>query len=160
MAKPVADSGTAWQNQAGFLHDTSPLKGISQLHDEGTGGQPSLGNFPLWINNCTNDTWESCPYTRTSRTGKRVGQPVAEVGWFGFEIDTGFEVDMTATRRTNLFRIRGVEDIEFPVLSVGLDDLSESTVRAYAEIQHGFRVVGNGTFKPSFGEGILTLAIL
>lgn len=61
--------------------------------------------------------------------------------------------DMTSTRRTNLFRIQTVEDVVLPVLSVGLTDLSASTVQAFAEVRDDFRVVGNGTFKPSFGEG-------
>ena len=63
-------------------------------------------------------------------------------------------VDMTSTRRTNLFRIKAVEDVAVPVLSVGLTDLSESTLQGYSEIRNGSRVVGNGTFRPSFGEGI------
>jgi len=63
-------------------------------------------------------------------------------------------VDMTSTRRTNLFRIEAVEGIEVPVLSVGLTDLSASTVEAFAEIRDAFQVVGNGTFGPSFGEGM------
>jgi hypothetical protein len=63
-------------------------------------------------------------------------------------------VDMTSTRRTNLFRIEAVEEVEVPILSVGLMDLSGSTVEAFSEIRDGFQVVGNGTFSPSFGEGI------
>lgn len=61
---------------------------------------------------------------------------------------------MTSTRRTNLFRITAAENIQFPVLSVGLTDLSESTSQVFAEVRDNYRVVGNGTFKPSFGEGI------
>ena len=64
---------------------------------------------------------------------------------------------MTSTRRTNLFRITAVEDTAVPVLSVGLVDLSESTSQAFVEIRNDSRVVGNGTFKPSFGEGTSTL---
>lgn len=65
--------------------------------------------------------------------------------------------DMTSTRRTNLFRITAVEETAVPVLSVGLTDLSESTSQAFAEIRDHSRVVGNGTFTPSFGEGISIL---
>ena len=63
-------------------------------------------------------------------------------------------VDMTSARRTNLLRIEAVEGVEVPILSVGLMDLSGSTVEAFSEIRDGFQVVGNGTFSPSFGEGI------
>src|SRR5579862_1449491 len=60
---------------------------------------------------------------------------------------------MTSARRTNLFRIKANEAVQLPLLSVGLTDLSKSTIDAYAEVQGGFRIVGNGTFRPSFGEG-------
>jgi len=61
---------------------------------------------------------------------------------------------MTSARRTNLYRITAVDNIVNPVLSVGLTDLAGSISEAYAEIRGDFRLVGNGTFKPSFGEGI------
>jgi hypothetical protein len=60
---------------------------------------------------------------------------------------------MTATRRTNLFRIKALRGVDGPVLSVGLRDLASSTIEASGEIQENFRIIGNGTFKPSFGEG-------
>jgi putative alpha-1,2-mannosidase len=99
MAKPVPDSTTAWQNQAGFLHDSSAIKGMSQMHDEGTGGNPSLGNFPIWINSCTGDDWDSCPITYERRRGKRVTEPNAQVGEFGIRLDTGFDVGMAFSGR-------------------------------------------------------------
>jgi len=95
LAKPVPDSSTPWQNQAGFLHDQSLLKGISQLHDEGTGGNPSLGNFPIWINSCHGDTWDTCPVSYDRRQGKRVTEPTAQVGEFAIRLDTGFDVGIS-----------------------------------------------------------------
>jgi Glycosyl hydrolase family 92 N-terminal domain len=92
MAKPVADSSTPWQNQAGFLHDRSPLVGISQMHDEGTGGTASLGNFPIWMGECSSGNWEMCWLPDASRAGTRVGEPRAQVGSFGLEINTGFDI--------------------------------------------------------------------
>ena len=67
---------------------------------------------------------------------------------------------MTSTRRTNLYKITAFQGVQYPVLSVGLTDLAESTVEVFAEIRDHFRIVGNGTFKPSFGEGIPTPVIL
>lgn len=99
MAKPVADSSTPWQNQAGFLHDNSQIKGLSQLHDDGTGGNPSLGNFPLWVSSCGAQTWDSCPVDWNSRMGHRVGEPRARVGQFGIDISTGFRVGRTLAKR-------------------------------------------------------------
>src|SRR5436190_17455520 len=91
MAKPAPDSSSS-QNRAGFVYDASPLIGISQLHDSGTGGSPSLGNFPIWMNNCTKSTWESCPIFLSQRTGNRVGEPRVNVGSFGVQIDTGYNI--------------------------------------------------------------------
>jgi len=56
-----------------------------------------------------------------------------------------------------LFRIRPNDDVLLPILSVGLTDLSKSTLDAYADVQDNYRVVGNGTFRPSFGEGQYSL---
>lgn len=61
---------------------------------------------------------------------------------------------MTSARRTNLYRIKAVDDVANPVLSVGLTDLAGSVSETYAEVRDDFRLLGNGTFKPSFGEGI------
>src|SRR5579859_1677547 len=92
MAKAVMDSSTAWQNQAGFLHDNSPLVGLSQLHDEGTGGSPSLANFPIWMDRCQNSSLDSCPTRFQDRRGNRVGEVRAKVGSFGVQVDTGYDI--------------------------------------------------------------------
>ena len=64
---------------------------------------------------------------------------------------------MTSTRRTNLFRIRVVDQVDVPLLSVTLTDLAGSTITAMGEVRNYSRVLGSGTFKPSFGEGNYTL---
>jgi hypothetical protein len=63
--------------------------------------------------------------------------------------------EMTSARRTNLYRIKAARRVNIPALTVGLTDLSGSVSEAYAEVQNNFRIVGSGTFKPSFGEGIV-----
>jgi hypothetical protein len=98
MAKPVPDSIRPWQNQAGFLHDEIQIKGISQLHDEGTGGTASLGNFPLWMNKCTGQDWLSCPTKPEERMGTRIGEPISHVGSFSIPIDTGFIIGTELVR--------------------------------------------------------------
>jgi hypothetical protein len=92
MAKPVPDSDREWQNQAGFIYDDSIIKGISQLHDEGTGGSGSLGNFPIWMDKCKSLNWLDCPTARDTRTGRRVDEPTAHVGNFSISFDNGFVV--------------------------------------------------------------------
>ena len=156
MAKPVADSFRPWQNQAGFISNVHIIQdGISQMHDEGTGGDASLGNFPIWMDYCTDSTWDTCPLHVLD--AKWMGnEPKAQVGSFGVEISTGYNVEMTASRRANLFRILSVNGtIAMPVLRVGLTDLFGTAQEASAQVINGSRVIGNGTFFPSFGQGIL-----
>jgi hypothetical protein len=70
------------------------------------------------------------------------------------EFEAKLIAEMTSTRRTNLFRIKAVTDIDVPILSIGLMDLSQSTHSSFAQVQNSSRVIGNGTFNPSFGVGI------
>lgn len=44
MAKAGADT-SGGENQGGFSSDMSPIYGFSHMHDSGTGGSASLGNF-------------------------------------------------------------------------------------------------------------------
>lgn len=46
LGKPVANVDGA--NTGGFAMDDSNITGFSSVHDSGTGGNPSLGNFPLF----------------------------------------------------------------------------------------------------------------
>lgn len=98
MAKAVPDSTTSWQNQAGFLHDGELISGIGQLHDEGTGGTASLGNFPIWMDQCQGPTWEMCPIFMADRMGNRLGEPTANVGSFGINFSTGFEIGIASVK--------------------------------------------------------------
>ena len=91
MAKAVPDSFIS-DNKGGFVDNSQILVGISQLHDSGTGGNASLGNFPIWINKCNRSSWDSCPVFWNERTGSWIGDPIANVGNFGIELDTGFYV--------------------------------------------------------------------
>jgi hypothetical protein len=64
---------------------------------------------------------------------------------------------MTSSRRANLFRITSETDVDVPIFSIGLMDLQQSTHSSFAGIQNNSRVVGNGTFDPSFGSGTYSL---
>jgi hypothetical protein len=65
--------------------------------------------------------------------------------------------DMTSTRRTNLFRIKAVDQVAVPLLSLSLTDLAGSTIAAMAEVRNNSRILGSGMFKPSFGDGNYTV---
>lgn len=68
--KPGFDSDASG-NQAGFVPDgKSPIFGIGALHDDGTGGRPSLGMSSLLPQYCQLNTEEEssgCKWTRNAR---------------------------------------------------------------------------------------------
>ena len=87
--KAVADS-LSGDNQAGYVSDGSPIQGISQLHDDGTGGGASLGNFPLMpftSDNCAGNDLTKCPTDPSSRSIAH-GDPSASPGYCGY-LDAG-----------------------------------------------------------------------
>ncbi|KAJ5744940.1 hypothetical protein N7533_009810 [Penicillium manginii] len=160
LAKPVAD--VDGQNTGGFSTDGSNVTGFSSLHDSGTGGNPSLGVFPLFPHLCDGGEGgvAECGFTKERRkTGYKLDSVRAEPGYFGIELNDGFKVDMTAARRTAVYRFSfpssgdGVASVN-PVISIDLTDLWQSRQNASisVDVESG-RIKGNGTFLPSFGAG-------
>ncbi|KAJ5975541.1 hypothetical protein N7481_009248 [Penicillium waksmanii] len=161
LAKPVAD--VDGQNTGGFSTDGSNVTGFSSLHDSGTGGNPSLGVFPLFPHLCSSEDGRiaECGFSKERRKrGYKLDSVKAEAGYFGIELVDGFQVDMTAARRTAVYKFTfpsssgdgdGSAD---PVISIDLTDLWESRQNASisVDVENG-RVKGNGTFLPSFGAG-------
>jgi putative alpha-1,2-mannosidase len=173
MAKPVADTLSRAENAAGFVSDDNPILGFSHMHDSGTGGQPSLGNFPLFVHpGCPGDDFTQCAYSVMDRPTDRVkGSVYAAPGYFTVNLTNTVQAEMTATQRAVLYRfgfdgerevdVRRVEGDEVvkgvpysPVVVVDLVDLmnSRSTggIQVYPE---SGRVVGQGSYGPSFGAG-------
>lgn len=67
--KAGADSVSS-DNQGGYVSDGSKISGISQLHDDGTGGGSSLGNFPLLpltSGECAGNDLSKCTVDPTNR---------------------------------------------------------------------------------------------
>ncbi|EAQ84908.1 hypothetical protein CHGG_08922 [Chaetomium globosum CBS 148.51] len=173
MAKPVADTLSRAENAAGFVSDSNPILGFSHMHDSGTGGQPSLGNFPLFVHpGCPGDDPSRCAYSVMDRPTDRVeGSVFAAPGYFTVNLTNTVRAEMTATERVALYRfgflgvgtvdVRRVEGEEVvrgvpysPVVVVDLVDLMNS--RSTGGIQvfpESGRVVGHGTYGPSFGAG-------
>ena len=62
MAK--AGAGTyGGGNQGGFALDMSPIRGFSRMHESGTDGSASLGNFPIFAQaGCLDDNLNACKY--------------------------------------------------------------------------------------------------
>lgn len=157
MAKAVADTDSP-SRQGGFTLDGSDITGFSSLHDSGTGGSPSLGNFPLFpYAKCRNDDVNGCDYPKTTRkTGYKADSVKAIPGYFGLTMNSGIKVDMTVAHHTSLIRFQFPTDSESsPLILLDLTDLSDSrqdngTISVDASTG---RMTGHARFLPSFGSG-------
>jgi predicted alpha-1,2-mannosidase len=160
MAKAVADTSSG-SNQGGFTLDGAPVTGFSVLHDSGTGGAPSLGNFPLFpYNQCEGGDVNNCAFPKKTRTnfGKFANESVqAAPGFFGITLQSGPQVEMTATHHAALFRFtfKGAAAGDKPLILQDLSDLSDSrqddgVIKVDPETG---RITGNAVFVASFSQG-------
>ncbi|KAK8046567.1 glycosyl hydrolase family 92 [Apiospora saccharicola] len=133
----------------------------------GTGGSPSLGNFPLFVHpGCPGDSYLECSYSGATRATERIGNStVARPGYFSIVLNNSVGYEMTAAMHTTLFRFnipdqadilssKGIVVPNSPVLLLDLTDLGRT--RRGGEIQvdpESGRMTGSGKFMPSFGHG-------
>ncbi|KAM3078033.1 hypothetical protein ACMFMG_002668 [Clarireedia jacksonii] len=159
MAKAVADTNSD-SNQGGFTTDGSNITGFSSMHDSGTGGSPSLGNFALFpYAGCKGDVVDGCTYPKRARATPFLNTSVkASPGYFGLTLSSGVAVDMTTTQHTSLFRFKfptSSGNASSPLILMDLTDLSDSrqdNASISVDADTG-RMTGNGRFLPSFGSG-------
>ncbi|EPS33123.1 putative alpha-mannosidase [Penicillium oxalicum 114-2] len=157
MVKAVAD--TIGENQAGFAFDTQYVTGFSHMHDSGTGGSPSLGNFPIFPQPyCPNDDINQCKWQLNDRAVAWKKDSVkARPGYFSISLENGVQAEMTTTNRSALYRFTfdGASSQSLsPVILVDLIDLPQSRTSGTADVDRTTgRLTGNGTFNPSFGIG-------
>lgn len=132
------------------------------MHDSGTGGNPSLGNFPIFPQVCVSDDINTCKFPIGARaTPYRNDSVIARPGYFGVTLESGIRADMTVSEHTALFRFDFTQassgnSSSDPVLSLDLTDLWASRQNASISIEEAntsVRIKGNGTFLPSFGAG-------
>lgn len=173
MAKPVADTQSRAENAAGFVSDDNPVLGFSHMHDSGTGGHPSLGNFPLFVHpGCPDDDFAQCSYSVMHRPVSRVPDSAfASPGYFSINLTNAVRAEMTATAHTALYRFSfpGNDTLTVftrdgeppqtgvpysPLILVDLSDLMNSRsaggIQVYPE---SGRIIGEGRYSPSFGIG-------
>lgn len=159
MAKAVADTDSN-SNQGGFTYDGSNVTGFSSMHDSGTGGNPSLGNFPLFpYARCAGDDVDGCVYPKKSRaTPYTPGSVQATPGYFALSLASGIHVDMTTSHHASLFRFQFSTDSR-PLILLDLSDLSNSRQdNATISVNPSTgRMTGSAPFLPSFGSGKYTL---
>ncbi|KAH7085007.1 glycosyl hydrolase family 92-domain-containing protein [Paraphoma chrysanthemicola] len=163
MAKAVAD--VDGENTGGFSTDGSNITGFSALHDSGTGGNPSLGNFPIFPQLCPSDDINACKFPIGARaTQYKNDTIVARPGYFGVTLENGIKADMTVSEHAALFRFdfNNTSSVgngsSNPLILLDLTDLWASRQNASISIEAedggtGGRMKGNGTFLSSFGAG-------
>ncbi|KAF7118638.1 hypothetical protein CNMCM5793_008176 [Aspergillus hiratsukae] len=159
MAKAVAD--VDGQNTGGFATDGSHVIGFSSMHDSGTGGNPSLGNFPLFPQYCPDDVLDNCLFPKTARGVHYVNESVvARPGHFALALENGIQAEMTVSEHAALYRFtfppsKAQDGSELsPLILVDLTDAWDSRQNASIKVDaENGRITGNGTFLPSFGAG-------
>ncbi|KAF2757209.1 putative alpha-1,2-mannosidase [Pseudovirgaria hyperparasitica] len=163
MAKAVAD--VDGQNTGGFSTDNSNVTGFSSMHDAGTGGNPSLGNFPLFPQFCPGNDLNNCRFPKDSRKlPYKNDTVVARPGYFALTLDNNISAEMTTTKHAALYQF-SFPDAKaengttlHPLILVDLDDLWLSRQNASVSVDAATgRISGNGTFLPSFGAGSYVL---
>lgn len=151
------------ENQGGFSsYDADPIYGFSHMHDSGTGGSPSLGNFPIFAQSgCPNDDINACQYPKYQRAVNRIpGSVHAKPGFFDITLVNNIRTETTVTNRTALYRMTFPDTPATPntTLSphilVELADLPNTRSEANITVNpETGRVTGSGRFSPSFGIG-------
>ena len=161
MAKAVADTNSG-SNQGGFTLDGAPITGFSMMHDSGTGGSPSLGNFPLFAYaRCNRSDINGCNFPKKERAyfGRFTNQSVtAKPGFFGVTLNSGVRAEMTTSMHTALFKFTFPAGSK-PLILQDLTDLADSrqdnaSIRIDSTTS---RITGSARFLPSFGSGNFVL---
>ncbi|WQF82189.1 Putative glycosyl hydrolase family 92, alpha-1,2-mannosidase [Colletotrichum destructivum] len=161
MAKASADTNST-SNQGGFTLDGSPVTGFSTMHDSGTGGQPSLGNFPLFAyTTCPSGVINWCTFPKKSRAQYGYfdkNDVIAKPGLFNITMRTGIRVEMTTTERASLIRFNFPQAGQ-PLILQDLSDLGDTrqdNASISVDSKTG-RIRGRARFQPSFGSGTYVL---
>ncbi|KAF3767307.1 family 92 glycoside hydrolase [Cryphonectria parasitica EP155] len=174
MAKAVADTNSG-SNQGGFTLDGSNVTGFSLMHDSGTGGDPSLGNFALFsYSSCPGGDIDRCVFPKISRAefgSFNNDTVVAEPGYFSITLDSGIQTEMSTTQHASLFKFtfpsttttttsgNDTSDEQHPIIFQDLTDLSDSRQDngSIAVDPTTGRITGSARFVPSFAQGTYVL---
>ncbi|CAI6336903.1 unnamed protein product [Periconia digitata] len=158
MAKAVADVDSS-SNQGGFTSEGGRVTGFSTMHDSGTGGSPSLGNFAFFPSAaCPDDDVNRCVYPKVRRALHYCEDSVkATPGYFGLTLENGIQAEMTASQHTSLFRFKipSGGNGTSPLILLDLTDLSNTRQDNGTISLDGTsgRMTGSARFQPSFGVG-------
>jgi putative alpha-1,2-mannosidase len=166
MAKAVADTNSPGENAAGYVSDNYSIVGFSHLHDSGTGGSPSMGQFPIFVHpGCPEDDFHQCNFGRNERKLQRIPDSVVAMpGYFSIQLENEVVAEMTVTEHAALYRFGFPGDpvaqtpqgeVPYsPLLLIDLSDLALTrSLGAVAIDDATGRMTGEGLYRPSFGMG-------
>lgn len=125
----------------------------------GTGGNPSLGNFPILPQLCPNDVIDECKFPITDRAVNYSNESVvATPGYFAVSLANGIHAEMTATEHAALYKFNfsaaKSDTGSKPFMLLDLTDLWQSRQNASVSVNaDNGQIRANGTFLPSFGAG-------
>ena len=158
MAKASPDVNG--ENTGGFATDGSNVTGFSHMHDSGTGGNPSQGQFPLFPQICPDDVVDNCKFRIEDRSVPYENDSVqASPGYFALSLASGIHAEMTVAEHTALYNFQfpnesgGNGSAGSPLILLDLTDLWQSRQNATVSVDSNGRITGNATFLPSFGSG-------
>ncbi|KAI8951614.1 hypothetical protein F4801DRAFT_287001 [Xylaria longipes] len=163
MAKAVADSYI--DNTGVFALEGNPVQGFSAMHDSGTRGNPSLGNFSLFPELCPGDVVDNCNFRLGDRVvnyvnGQRLGR--RQPGALRADLESGIAAEMTTSEHAAVFRFTYPQNAteKNPFVLLDLTDMWQSRQNASISVSSGSdessttgRMTDNGTFFPSVGAG-------
>ena len=113
-----------------------------------------------------NDTVDGCVFPTSDRAVPQVNESViATPGYFSLQVSTGIQGEMTVSNHTALYRFTfppapvGIDAPLSPLILADLIDLPRSRTNGAVFIDNSTaRIIGNGTFNPSFGVGSYNLS--
>lgn len=161
MVKPVADSLSG--NRGGFQTDDPFVTGFSHMHDTGTGGGSSMGNFPLWpMSHCAGNSPDGCaPFDKKGRSKPwKRSSVIRGVGYFSIELSNNITTEMTSSEHTALYRFNYPDSshddpatAEQIFVLADLTDLYDSRAngRMIVNLTTG-RITAEGNYMSSFGN--------
>ncbi|KAF2771211.1 alpha-1,2-mannosidase, putative subfamily [Teratosphaeria nubilosa] len=169
MAKAVADVNGG-DLQGGFALDYDPqanVTGFSHMHDSGTGGAQSLGNFPLFPQSfCPNDDINNCVFSKDLRATPFINTTAkATPGYFSVKLSTEVTGEMTVTNHTALYRFTFPSQSKIPsketlspLILADLTNLADARSTGSVDVDAATgRIKGSADFSASFGFGKYTL---
>lgn len=142
------------------------IAGQQSLGTDQSTQSASMGNFPLFAHAaCLGDQIDGCNFTSSTRAVPRInGSIVATPGYFSIDLTSGVRGEMTVANHTALYRFTfpdepvGFDAPLSPLILADLIDLPFSRTNGSVSVDAGTgRIIGNGTFSPSFGVGTYNL---